>query len=148
MSTRFDMQLAANELIDRFYGRFTCIQGEPKAFFELPQKDGSVVRGIYVTYAIRGRILEDAKQYFIDKVITPLAEKATDVDELQAEAAGPFLYWRLPKRVDVEFMDNYYVIRTRIAVFDNELNPVEIDDMIKREGELAPMCAYEAGVAA
>ena len=133
MTTEYDIKETRTALIGLFEDRFACIQGEPKAWFQIPQRDGDSVRGIYVVYAVKGKVLVEVRDYFIKQVIIPLAEKAQN---------EPFLYWRMASQVDVSKDRDFFKIYTRICVLDNNLNPVIIDDMIKTEGSI---CAYSAG---
>lgn len=145
MTTIYDMNETATALIGLFEERFVCTQGEPKAFFQIPQRGGDPVRGVYVVYAVRGKVLVEARDYFIKEVIVALAEKAQAVDELTDQLGGPFLYWRIADKVQVAFEDGWFKIYTRICVLDDNLDSVTIDDMVKQEGRLAPICAYSAG---
>lgn len=149
MTTIYDIQETATALIGLFEERFVCTQGEPKAFFEIPQRGGDPVRGVYVVYAVRGKILVEARDYFIKQVIVALAEKAVsyrdDPDSVLDDIGGPFLYWRIADKVQVTFEDGWFKIYTRICVLDDNLDSITIDDMIKQEGRLAPICAYSAG---
>jgi len=138
------LELIRNELIDRFEGRFVCTQGEPKAFFEIPQRGGDSVRGVYVVYSVRGKVLDEVRDYFIKEVIEPLHEKA-DTDNDTDDIGGPFLYWRLASRLEVRQDGNWFTIYTRICVLDDNLNSIVLPDVAKTEGGPTPICAYSAG---
>jgi len=144
VTTSFDMKETATALVGLFEERFVCIQGEPTAWFDIPQRGGDPVRGVYVVYAVRGKVLVEARDYFIKRVIVALAEKAA-TDNDTDDIGGPFLYWRIADKVQVTFEDGWFKIYTRICVLDDNLDSITIDDMIKQEGRLAPICAYSAG---
>lgn len=135
-----DMSIVQEKLIDAFEDRFVCMQGEAKAWFEIPQREGDPVRGVYVVYVVKGRDLEDVKTYFVNTVIIPLASKA-----LRPDKDGPFLYWRKTNRVEVTREGEEFKIYTRICVLDDNLESIVIDKMVKKEGQLTPTCAYSAG---
>lgn len=86
---------------------FDCEFGPQKAFFELPQRGGDVVRGIYRSYVIRGPDYYRLQDWMIDNVLQPLMWD-TDGEGL--------LYWRLPDRFEVQLDGETYTLRTRICV--------------------------------
>lgn len=106
---------------------FDCTWGQPRAFFELPQRRGEDIRVTYVVYAVAGNDLAELEQWMIDEVLRPLDQKAGD---------GSRLYWRNDQCFNLTLIegDRYY-LRTRLAVLDKDLNEVRLDDLIKREGE-------------
>ena len=115
-----------NKVIAYAESNFRCLLGEPKAFFEIPQRDGDIVRVIYVVYALaclEEGVLEPAMIRTLSKL---------------KEMGGEFLYWRNPEKVDIRQDDDgthKYRIYTRIAVLNKDLEPVVLDDEIKPEGE-------------
>ena len=110
---------------------FDCQLGQPRAFFELPQRIGEDIRVIYVTYAFRGDELDRLEQAMVD-VLDRLSKKAGD---------DARLYWRLSPAFHVELVDEQYYLRTRLAVLDCNLDPVVLDDVVKRECEPTPVIA-------
>ena len=99
---------------------FDCDHGPEKAFFTFPQRDGEDIFVPYKTYSVRGMDLQLMEQWFIDEVLVPLS-----VQE-DIEAGALRLYWRLRTCFDVELdtTDGMYTLRTRLAVLDDDLNPV------------------------
>ena len=144
MTSRQQVTDMTAELIKMFEDRFVCTQGEPKAWFDIPQRGGDPVHGVYVVYAVRGKDIEDVKAYFIKEVLVPLGEKALG-DNSTEQIGGPFLYWRLSDKVQITYDAGWWKIYTRICILNDNLDPVIIDDLVKREGKLAPICAYSAG---
>ncbi len=133
--------LVRNELIELFEGRFACTQGEPKAFFEIPQRGADPIRGVYVVYSVRGLVLEEVKAYFLNEVIVPLEERAqSDSDNI----GGPFLYWRLAEKLEVRQDGKWFTIYTRVCVLDDNLDSIVLD-IAKTSGGPTPICAYSAG---
>lgn len=105
---------------------FDCTWGEPRAFFELPQRVGDDIRVIYYSYVARGDDLDELEHWFIDNVIMPLDEKAGDPSRL---------YWRLADCFHVSLEgDGLYSLRTRIAVLDKDLNVITLPDTLTPEG--------------
>ncbi len=135
--------LVRNELIDRFENRFACTQGEPKAFFEIPQRGADPVRGVYVVYSVRGLVLDEVRAYFIKEVIEPLAMSAASDNDTDV-IGGPFLYWRLAEKLEVRQDGKWFTIYTRVCVLDDNLDSIVLD-IAKTEGGPTPICAYSAG---
>jgi len=133
-----------DELIEMFEDRFDCKPGERKAWFEIPQKGGETIRGIYVVYSVRGQVLADVRQYFIKEVIVPLAVKA-QLNVQVEDPAKPFLYWRLAERLEVRQDGVWFTVYTRICVLDGNLESIVLPDIVKTEGGPTPICAYSAG---
>ncbi len=80
-----------------------------------------------MTYAIAGPDIAEMEQWFIDNVLHPLAELAGD---------DATLWWRLPTGFQVSLRsDGRYTLRTRLVVLNNQLVPVQLDDVLKREGD-------------
>ena len=129
------------ELIEMFEDQFVCMAGERKAWFEIPQKGGESVRGIYVVYSVRGTVLDDVRRYFIDRVIGPLVVAASNTDKPNTR----YLYWRMEERLQVREDHGWFTIYTRICVIDNDLNSIVLPDIVKTEGGPTPICAYSAG---
>ena len=128
-----DTKETEERIIIAFEKVFRCVDGQRCAWFELPQRDGERIRGTYVVYAAVGRNLEALEAWFIGKVVGALAEQAGN---------SGYLYWRRPERVEVyEAQDGEYVIRTRIAVFNEGLEEVSIDSAIPKVGLPAPAAA-------
>lgn len=114
---------AKQRIIKGFEEAFRCMDGQRLAWFELPQRDGEIIRGTYVVYAAVGPDLDKLENWFFDVVVNPLLDKA---------GPGGYLYWRHPERVTAySAADDQYVIRTRITVFSNSLDEVRIDNAIK-----------------
>ena len=106
---------------------FDCQHGLQQAFFELPQRGAESIRVTYVVYAFKGNDLNVLEQAMIDEVIVPLSQKA---------GADAMLYWRLTDCYQVDVIDDgeHYMLRTRIAVLDKDLNAVTLPDVVKTEG--------------
>ena len=96
---------------------FDCEHGREAAFFMIPQRGAEDIFVKYVTYAVRGEDLKAMEQWFIDEVLHPLTQKAGDMGRL---------YWRLRTcfEVSLDTEDGKYTLRTRLAVLDDDLNPV------------------------
>ncbi len=122
-------------IIDAFESAFYCQPGPSVAYFDIPQRAGDEilsVRATYVVYAVTGQNLDDTETWFFEHVINPLIKNAL---------AGGYLFWRNPERVSVDVRDvakPQYVVRTRIAVLNQALEEVRINDAIKPAGEPTP----------
>ena len=102
---------------------FDCTHGPAMAFFEMPQRGADPIRVVYVTYAVRGEDIDMLEKWMLIKVLTPLEDKG-----------GTRLFWRLGTCFDVSVDDELYYLRTRLAVLDDDLNAVVINDAVKPEG--------------
>lgn len=116
-----------DNLIDFLEDNLQCQHGFRGAFFEIPQKNNDPVRVVYVTYAVRAKARESADDFMLENVFKPLAEK------------GKYLYWRLKECVERHEVDGNHELYTRIAVLDENLDAVVIEDKVKPEGERITM---------
>ena len=113
-----------NKAIEYAEENFRCLMGEQKAFFEIPQRNGEPIRGIYVVYALRGRDEEALERAMV-----------ASFRKLK-EMGGEYLYWRNEEKVSLgQDGDGLHRIRARIVVFDRDLRPIVWDDAVKIEGE-------------
>jgi len=115
-----------DSLIDFLEDNLHCQHGPAVAFFTLPQKDEDI-RVVYVTYAVLAKSVESADDWILEKVFKPLVEK------------GKYLYWRLPRFVERREVEGNHQLYTRIAVLDENLDAVVIEDKVKPEGPIITM---------
>lgn len=125
-SINYDNPLA-QPLIDYCEEHFDCEVGPPKAYFELPQRDGKdPVRVTYVVYAVQGPTYGACEEWLLEHVFEPLEKEAGD-DKL--------LYWRLPEMFQVEPLRDGVKVRTRLMVLDKNMNQVFIAEKVVSDGE-------------
>ena len=117
----------AKPLIDYCEEHFDCEVGPPKAYFELPQRDGKdPVRVTYVVYAVQGPTYDACEKWLLEHVFEPLEKEAGD-DKL--------LYWRLPEMIQVEPLRDGVKVRTRLMVLDKNMNQVFIAEKVVSDGQ-------------
>lgn len=126
-----------HDLIDQLIGfckeNFQCERGSPQAYFEFPhpEKDGEIVRVDFVTYIINAQTAHGAAEWMLENVLKPLVEKA---------GPNPRLYWRLEEKFRLSaYANQRFDLYTRIGVMTKGFEPVEIEDMLRREGERTPL---------
>lgn len=119
----------AQPLIDYCEEHFDCELGPPRAFFELPQREGKdPVRVIYHVYAVQGPTYADCEAWLLEHVFEPLQQRAGD------EAR---LYWRSEDKISVEPMRDRVKVRTRLAVL-KKIDQVILEEQVTREGMPCP----------
>jgi hypothetical protein len=117
--------MMASRAIEYAEESFRCLFGEPRAFFEIPQRGGDAVRVVYVVYALCGSDRASLENALI-RTLRALKEDG-----------GEFLYWRNLERIVLSKIDGLYRIWARIAVLNKDLDPVVLSDAVKIEGESA-----------
>jgi hypothetical protein len=117
----------SDNLIDFLEDNLHCQHGFQGAYFDLPQKDKDPIRVVYVTYAVCAKTRESADDFMLENVFKPLVKE------------GKYLYWRLKECVDRREVDGNHELYTRIAVLDENLDAVVIEDKIKPEGAIVTM---------
>ena len=113
-----------SKLIDYAEDNFDCQFGVPQAYFDIPQTDGNTIRVIYVVYCASSDDPNATNEWMLESVLKPLRD-----------AGGKYLYWRHKDQIEEYLENGRFYTYARIAMLDNDLNPVVITTAIKAEGE-------------
>ncbi len=123
--------LNVKDLTEYVFRNFNERTGEPKAFFEIPQRHGDSIRVAYVSYVGRG---EDKAQ---------LIDWMLDIFIELKRLGGVHWFWRLAEMITLK-EDKCsacsqcgrcgWQIRTRIAVLDAALIDIRLTDELHAEG--------------
>lgn len=91
------------ELIAWFESEFTCFQGPPRAYFEIPAPDGSMNRYVFTTYAYATRNSDYHPGKAAERTLVQMLHAAFSPLTQDLRFEGTALFWRMPEKISLTY---------------------------------------------